>query len=93
MERSGLSRRDVDLVCPLQMRRSTFEAVLERFGLEESWAIELEDTSQMSGVGLLLGLDRAAREGRVGEGDLVVLLSAGSGYTGAATVVRWGYAT
>ena len=44
----------------------------------------------MSGVDSLLGLDRAVRDGRVGDGDAVLLLSAGTGYTWAATVVRWG---
>jgi 3-oxoacyl-[acyl-carrier-protein] synthase-3 len=46
----------------------------------------------MSGVDSLLGLDRGVREGRVREGDAVLLLSAGTGYTWAATVVRWGSA-
>jgi 3-oxoacyl-[acyl-carrier-protein] synthase-3 len=44
----------------------------------------------MSGVDSLLGLDRAVRAGRVREGDAVLLLAAGTGYTWAATVVRWG---
>ena len=43
----------------------------------------------MSGVDPLLALDRAARAGEVTDGDLV-LLAAGTGYTWAATVVRWG---
>ena len=44
----------------------------------------------MSGVDPLLGLDRAARGGLLADGDLVVLLSAGTGYTWAASVIRWG---
>jgi 3-oxoacyl-[acyl-carrier-protein] synthase-3 len=90
VERSGLSLGDVDFVCPLHMKRSMFEAVLERLELDASRAIYLDDTGHMSGVDSLLGLDRAAREGKVADGDLVVLLSAGTGYTWAATVVRWG---
>ena len=46
----------------------------------------------MSGVDSLLGLDRAARAGELSEGDLVLLLSAGTGYTWAACCVRWGAA-
>lgn len=84
--------RDVDLVCPLHVKRSMFEAVLERIGLDEARAIYLDDTGRMSGVESLLGLDRAAREGRLADGGLVVLLSAGTGYTWAPTVVRWGQA-
>ena len=44
----------------------------------------------MSGVDPLLALDRAARAGRSRDGDLVLLLAAGTGYTWAASVVRWG---
>jgi 3-oxoacyl-[acyl-carrier-protein] synthase-3 len=43
----------------------------------------------MSGVDPLFGLDRAARSGQLAAGDLVLLLAAGTGYTWAATVVRW----
>jgi 3-oxoacyl-[acyl-carrier-protein] synthase-3 len=46
----------------------------------------------MSGVDPLLGLDRAAREGRVADGDVAPVVSAGTGYTWAATVVRRGEA-
>ena len=44
----------------------------------------------MSGVDPLLALDRAVRAGDVGDGDLVLLLAAGTGYTWAASTVRWG---
>jgi 3-oxoacyl-[acyl-carrier-protein] synthase-3 len=44
----------------------------------------------MSGVDPLLALDRAARTGKLAAGDLVLLLAAGTGYTWAAAVVRWG---
>ena len=44
----------------------------------------------MSGVDPLLGLDRAVRGGDVRDGDLVLLLAAGTGYTWAASAVRWG---
>jgi 3-hydroxybutyrate dehydrogenase len=40
----------------------------------------------------VLGLDRAVRVGLVRDGDAVLLLAAGTGYTWAATVVRWGAA-
>lgn len=44
----------------------------------------------MSGVDPLLALDRAARAGALADGDLVLLLAAGTGYTWAATALRWG---
>ena len=89
-ERSGLTLADVSFVCPLHTKRSMFEALLAELGMREDQAVYLDDTGHMSGVDSLLGLDRAARAGRLSDGDVVLLLSAGTGYTWAATVVRWG---
>jgi 3-oxoacyl-[acyl-carrier-protein] synthase III len=91
-ERSGLELDDIDFVCPLHTKRSMFDALLAELGLSEEQAVYLDDTGHMSGVDTLLALDRAAREGRVRDGDAVLLLSAGTGYTWAGTVVRWGQA-
>ncbi len=55
-------------------------------------AAYLDDTGHMSGVDPLLALDRAVRAGEIADGDLVLLLAAGTGYTWAASVVRWGHA-
>jgi 3-oxoacyl-[acyl-carrier-protein] synthase-3 len=44
----------------------------------------------MSGVDPLHALDRAVRAGDIRDGDLVLLLAAGTGYTWAASTVRWG---
>ena len=90
VERSGLAMDDVALVCPLHTKRSMFVALLSALGMREDQAVYLDDTGHMSGVDPLLGLDRAAREGRLADGDLVLLLSAGTGYTWAASVLRWG---
>jgi 3-oxoacyl-[acyl-carrier-protein] synthase-3 len=90
LERSGLALEDVALACPLHTKRSMFLALLSELGIGEDRAVYLDDTGHMSGVDSLLGLDRAARTGRLADGDTVLLLSAGTGYTWAATVVRWG---
>jgi 3-oxoacyl-[acyl-carrier-protein] synthase-3 len=93
VERSGLTFADVSFVCPLHTKRSMFLALLDGLGMREDQAVYLDDTGHMSGVDPLLGLDRAVRDGRVRDGDHVLLLSAGTGYTWAATVVRWGEGT
>jgi len=89
-ERSGLTLDQIDFVCPLHTKRSMFVALLSELGMREDQAVYLDDTGHMSGVDPVLALDRAVRENRVREGDAVLLLSAGTGYTWAATVVRWG---
>ena len=59
-------------------------------GLDPSRAAYLDDTGHMSGVDPLLALDRAARAGELRDGELVLLLAAGTGYTWAASALRWG---
>jgi 3-oxoacyl-[acyl-carrier-protein] synthase-3 len=83
---------EIAFVCPLHTKRSMFLALLSELGMREDQAVYLDDTGHMSGVDSLLGLDRAVRDGRVRDGDAVLLLAAGTGYTWAATVVRWGVA-
>jgi len=90
LERSGAALEDLSYVCPLHTKPSMFRALLAELGLDEDRATYLDDTGHMSGVDPLLGLDRAARDGRLDDGDLVLLLSAGTGYTWAACVLRWG---
>lgn len=90
LERSELELSDVSFLCALHMKHSMQVALCESLGLDLRRAEVLDDTGHMSGVDTLLALDRAARAGRVRDGDIVLLLAAGTGYTWAASVVRWG---
>jgi 3-oxoacyl-[acyl-carrier-protein] synthase III len=90
VKQSGLSLHDVAFVCPIHVKRSMQAALLDGLGLDDRQAVYLEDTGHMSGVDNLLGLERLGRTGRLRDGDVVLLLAAGIGYTWAATAVRWG---
>lgn len=88
--RSGFSLSDVAFVCPIHMKRSMHLALLESLEVPEDRALYTQDVGHLSGVDNLLSLDRLARSGRLHDGDLVLMIAAGTGYTWAATVVRWG---
>jgi 3-oxoacyl-[acyl-carrier-protein] synthase III len=90
VERSGATLAEVDVLCGIHMKRSMHEAIVSALGVDGSRTVYLDDTGHMSGVDPLLGLDRAVRAGDVKDGDLVLLLAAGTGYTWAASVIRWG---
>ena len=90
LARSGASLEDVDYLCGIHMKRSMHDALLEALGLDPGRAAYLDDAGHMSGVDPLIGLDRARRAGELEAGDLVLVLAAGTGYTWAASVVRWG---
>ena len=86
-ERSDATLEDISYLCGIHMKRSMHEAIVGELGVPR--AAYLDDTGHMSGVDSLLALDRAARAGELAAGDLVLLLAAGTGYTWAASVVRW----
>jgi 3-oxoacyl-[acyl-carrier-protein] synthase-3 len=90
LARSGLELGDVSFLCALHMKRSMHIALCESLGVDPARAEVLADTGHMSGVDTLLSLDRAARAGRVRDGDVVLLVAAGTGYTWAASAIRWG---
>jgi len=90
VERSGATLADVGYLCGIHMKPSMHRALLAELGIHEGRAAYLDDTGHMSGVDPLLALDRASRAGELGDGELVLLLAAGTGYTWAASVVRWG---
>jgi len=92
LERSGATLEDVGYLCGIHMKPSMHRLLVEALGLDPQRAAYLDDTGHMSGVDPLLALDRAARAGELREGELVLLLAAGTGYTWAASVVRWGEA-
>jgi 3-oxoacyl-[acyl-carrier-protein] synthase-3 len=93
LERSGYGLRDVALVCPIHTKRSVFTQVMVRLGLREDQGVYLSDRGHMSAIDPLVGLHRAREQGRLHDGDVVVLLAAGTGYSWAATVIRWGRAS
>ncbi len=90
VERSGFDVSDIDLLLPIHTKKSLFDRILVELGLNEQQAIYLDHHGHMSAVDPLLGLSLARDSGKVSDGDLVVLLAAGTGYTWAATALRWG---
>ncbi|MDR5682649.1 MAG: 3-oxoacyl-ACP synthase [Armatimonadota bacterium] len=89
VERSGFTSEDVAFIAPLHMKRSMHDALLAALGLEPQQATYLEGFGHMSAIDPLVGLAEASRAGRLRPGDLVVAVSAGTGYTWAATAIRW----
>jgi 3-oxoacyl-[acyl-carrier-protein] synthase-3 len=90
LARSGAGLGDVSYLCGIHMKRSMHAEIANALGVAAERVAYLDDTGHMSGVDPLLALDRAARGGELGNGDLVVVLAAGTGYTWAASVLRWG---
>ena len=92
VQRSGYDVSDIRVLLPIHTKRSLFDAVRERLGVSEECSVYLSDHGHMSAIDPLVGLWRARERGLLQHGDLVVMLAAGTGYSWAATAIRWGRA-
>lgn len=78
---------DVALVSLLHTKRSFYDWIVEQMGWHPERVVYLRRHGHMSGIDPLVGIDLHRDSLRAG--DLVLCLAAGTGYTWAATLVRW----
>ena len=88
-EKSDLEKR-IDYLAVLHFKRSAHEAFLEANGLKSSQSIYLENYGHIGQIDQILSLWLARQEGKIKDGDNIVMLAAGIGYTWAANVIKWG---
>lgn len=85
-----LSIEDVDLYVPHQANVRIINAVAERLGLPlEKVMLNMDRYGNTSAASIPIALDEAVREGRLREGDLVMLGAFGAGLTWASALIRW----
>ncbi len=90
LARSGYARADIGLLAVTHMKPSFHHALLDALGLSADQAIYLSDYGHIQSVDQPLILHLAQQQGRLQPGTIVVLAGAGTGYTWAASVLRWG---
>lgn len=90
MARSGYRGASPDFIVLLHTKPSVHRAVLEGLGMEERQSFYLNNFGHMSSLDIVVALNECAKQGRIRKGDIVAAASAGTGYTWAANVIRWG---
>ncbi|MGE5702102.1 MAG: 3-oxoacyl-ACP synthase [Clostridia bacterium] len=89
MDRSGYTAKDIDWLIPLHTKRSMFKELLGQLELTEDKAIYLDHYGHLSALDPCIGLHLGKQRGLFKKGDKIVTVSAGTGYTWAATVLEW----
>jgi len=88
---SGLSLSDIDLLIPHQANLRIIELARRHLGLpEDKVFINVDRYGNTSAASIPIALCEALEEGRVNEGDNLVMVGFGGGLTWAATVVHMG---
>lgn len=88
--RSGYTPSDLAFLALNHMKPSIHRRILSTLGLSEEQSIYLDRYGHIGAPDQVLALELAEREERLHPGDLVVVASAGLGFTWGATALRWG---
>jgi 3-oxoacyl-[acyl-carrier-protein] synthase-3 len=88
---AGITAGDLSLVVPHQANMRIIQAACARLGVPlERAATVLHRTGNTSSASIPLALVDAIDNGRLDDGDLVLLVGFGAGMTAASAVLRWG---
>ena len=87
---AGLSADDVDWVVPHQANARILDATARKLQLApEKVVVTVDQHANTSAASVPLALDTAVKDGRIKQGDLIVLEAMGGGFTWGAAVVRF----
>jgi 3-oxoacyl-[acyl-carrier-protein] synthase-3 len=88
---SGLSWSDVDLLIPHQANLRLIEFAVKklRFPMDKVF-VNVDRYANMSTASIPVALCEAAEQGRLKDGDRVMLVGFGSGLTWATALIQWG---
>jgi len=90
IEACGVGAGDVSLVVPHQMNLRIIQAAGERLGIPmERFFVNIDRYGNTGAATVPIALHEAHTEGRLKEGDLVVLVTFGAGLSWGGAVVRW----
>jgi 3-oxoacyl-[acyl-carrier-protein] synthase III len=90
VEMGGETLENVRFLGITHMKRSFYLEILKSVGLTPEQSVYLEDYGHVQSADQALALELGLAQGKIKEGDLIVLAGAGTGYTWSAVAVRWG---
>ncbi|MCK4396909.1 ketoacyl-ACP synthase III [candidate division WOR-3 bacterium] len=90
LKQCDISLKEVDWLIPHQANIRIMRAVADRISLpREKVIINIDRYGNTSAASIPIALDEVVRDGKIKEGDIIVMVAFGAGLTWASSVVRW----
>ena len=90
LQANNLSVDEIDMLIPHQANLRISQFVQKKFKLRDDQVYNnIQKYGNTTAASIIIALSEAWEEGKVKEGDLVVLAAFGSGFTWASAVIRW----
>ena len=87
---TGFSAEDIDWLVPHQANKRIIDGSAKKLGIPlEKVVVTVDQHGNTSAASIPLALAAAARDGRIKEGDIVLLEAMGGGFTWGAVLLRW----
>jgi 3-oxoacyl-[acyl-carrier-protein] synthase-3 len=91
VRKSGYSVEDINYVALLHLIPSFRRQILGELGLnEDEHSSSLDEYGHLQSTDWVLSLDLGVRQGKIRDGNLVVAVGAGTGFSWGATAIKWG---
>ena len=88
---AGMARSGIDWLIPHQANLRIMDATSKRLGIpHERVVVTVDRHANTSAASIPLALDEAVRDGRIRDGQHVMMLGVGGGFTWGSALVRWG---
>jgi 3-oxoacyl-[acyl-carrier-protein] synthase-3 len=90
LEAAGHQAHDIDWIVPHQANARILDATVRKLGMPpEKLVMTVGSHANTSAASVPLALDTAVRDGRIREGDLLLLEAMGGGFTWGAVLLRF----
>ena len=87
---TGLTADDIDWLVPHQANKRIIDGSAKKLGIPlEKVVVTVDQHGNTSAASIPLALSAAASDGRIKEGDIVLLEAMGGGFTWGAVLLRW----
>jgi len=91
LERNNLQGEDIGYFIPHQANKRIIDATARKMNLrEDQVVINIDKYANTTAATIPLGLHEIVKDGRLKEGDYVVLSTFGAGFTWGAALLKWG---
>ncbi|MGM9988293.1 MAG: beta-ketoacyl-ACP synthase III [Bacillaceae bacterium] len=91
VEKAGLTKEDVDFLVPHQANIRIMESARERLRLPaDKMSVVIKKYGNTSSASIIMALNEEYKNGRIYDGQNIVLVGFGGGLTWGAILLRWG---
>lgn len=90
VEKSSLKRSDISFLNVLHFKKSMYNYMLKEFGLTEEQSVYLSEYGHVGQIDQVISMYEGEKQGKLKDGDVMVIIAAGIGYVWGASIVKWG---